>query len=384
MNIGSSIRFFGQGDGCFELRAQCLEVVGFLYNDRPDMRKPSVPGVEGASSRSLMFMPLFIVALLVTYKTNASVKVLSSTWSTGTIAGKPGVVAFGLQVGAIGALQRSENYFLVIWPALVFGILIASSVKAFVSPQWIARVLGERSMKTQISAGLAGAPLMLCSCCVAPVFTSVAESSGRLGPAIGLMLSSPSLNPAAIALTFMLFQAPLAVGRLVAALAAVLFIGSLTERLVKGPASIRPRAASTSPAPDENAAMRFLRAVGGVSLRTLPGVVIGVFASMLLVQFLPPALFTSPGARIMAILITATLAVPLALPTFLEIPLSLGLLAAGFPAGAAVALLFAGPAINLPSLWSIARISGWRIALLVAASVWGIAVLAGLAVGSLV
>ena len=330
-----------------------------------------------------MFVPLFIVALLVAYKTNVSLKVLSSTWSSGTLAGKPGVVAFGQRVAAIGAFERSANYFLVIWPALVFGILIASSVRAFVSPQWIARVLGERSMKTQISAGLAGAPLMLCSCCVAPVFTSVVEGSGRLGPAISLMLSSPSLNPAAITLTFMLFQSPIAAGRLAAALAAVLFIGPLTERLMKGSVAIRPLAARASAAPDESAAMRFLRSLGVVSVRTLPGVVLGVFASMLLVQFLPAAVFTSPGARIAAVLILATIAVPLALPTFLEIPLSLGLLAAGFPAGAAVALLFAGPAINLPSLWSIARISGWRVALLVAASVWSIAVLGGLVAGSL-
>src|SRR6185295_4665881 len=135
---------------------------------------------------------------------NSAIKVLQSSWSSGTIAGKPNVVAFGEHVSAIGAIERSANYFLVIWPALVFGILIAAAVRAFVSPQWIGRLLGERSMKTQIAAGLAGAPLMLCSCCIAPVFTSVAERSARVGPALGLMLASPSLNPAALTLTFML------------------------------------------------------------------------------------------------------------------------------------------------------------------------------------
>jgi len=49
---------------------------------------------------------------------------------------------------------------------------------------------------------LAGAPLMLCSCCVAPIFTGVYERSARLGPSLGLMLAAPALNPAALILTF--------------------------------------------------------------------------------------------------------------------------------------------------------------------------------------
>src|SRR6185295_1897282 len=96
---------------------------------------------------------------------------------------------------------------------------------------------------------------------------------------------------------------------------------------------------------DDNALSKFFRSLGTVAIRTVPGVVLGVFASMLIVQFLPAAVFATPGAKIVAVLLTAAIAVPLALPTFLEIPLALSLLAAGFPAGAAVALLFAGPAV---------------------------------------
>jgi uncharacterized membrane protein YraQ (UPF0718 family) len=101
------------------------------------------------------------------------------------------------------------------------------------------------------------------------------------------------------------------------------------------------------------------------------------FISMLMVQFLPASLFQSPGANFLVILMVSTIVLPLALPTFLEIPLALSLLAAGFSQGAAVALLFAGPAVNLPSLWSVARVSGWKVAGTVAASIWAISVLGG-------
>src|SRR5262249_18992391 len=124
----------------------------------------------------------------------------------------------------------------------------------------------------------------------------------------------------------------------------------------------------------------FLGSIGAVALRTIPGLVIGVVISMLIVQWLPPGFFDTPGNRLVSLLITATIAVPLALPTFLEIPLALSLLAAGFPPGAAVALLFAGPTVNLPSLWTVARVSGAKVAVGVAALIWILAVTAGLLV----
>jgi len=330
-------------------------------------------------ARSLALLPLVIVAVLFIYKANASFNVLSSTWDSGSIAGKPNVVAFGQQVSAFSAIERLENYLIAIWLALVFGILIAAAVRAFVSPLLIARLLGERSLPGQIRAGLAGAPLMLCSCCVAPVFTTVAETSGRIGPAIGLMLASPSLNPAALALTFMLFEPRVAVLRVLLAIGAVLIIGPVAER-----AGGRRQAYAVVPntpsedSGEENSAVLFFRSLRLVSIRTVPMVLIGVFVSMLIVQALPTAIFESPGANVVLVMIIATIAVPLALPTFLEIPLALSLLAAGFSPGVALVLLFAGPAVNLPSLWSVARISGWRVAATVAVSVWVIAVLGGL------
>src|SRR5439155_1120595 len=166
---------------------------------------------------------------LLAYKANSSIRVLSSTWTSGTINGRPEVVAFGSTTATIGIFERSINYFLAIWPALVFGILIGAAVRAFISPDWFARLTKRGSLKTQLAAGLAGTPLMLCSCCVAPVFTSVAETSVRLGPAIGLMLASPALNPLALP-TFL--ELPLALSLLAAGFPA----GAAVAFLFAGPA----------------------------------------------------------------------------------------------------------------------------------------------------
>jgi uncharacterized membrane protein YraQ (UPF0718 family) len=150
----------------------------------------------------------------------------------------------------------------VIWPALVFGLLISAAVRAFIPVAALSRLFDGGSWRAQVIAGASGAPLMLCSCCVTPVFSSVYRRSSRL-----------------------------------------------------------------------------------------------------------------------TIAVAASLAVPLALPTFFEIPLAVAILAAGAPAGAAAALLFAGPAVNLPSLLTVGQVAGWKAMVLIASMVWLVAVAGGIAIG---
>jgi hypothetical protein len=120
-----------------------------------------------------------------------------------------------------------------------------------------------------------------------------------------------------------------------------------------------------------------------VALQTVPLIVAGVFVSMLVARWLPVSGLGSERAQLTAVLVVAAVALPLALPTFFEIPLALLLLAAGMPAGAAVALMVAGPATNLPSLFTVARSAGWRVSALVGLSVWALSVAAGLVVNFL-
>ncbi len=343
-------------------------------------RNPEMPSnsmFDKPSPRYLILVPLLIAAALFVYKADSSMRVLRSTLGSNTMSARPEIVALG-QPSLLGALDRSVNYFFVIWPAFAFGILIAAAVRAFVSPQWFAGLAKARSVKAHLAAGMAWAPLMLCSCCVAPIFMSVAETSGRLGPALGLMFASPMLNPVALALTFALFEPKISLSRLAVSLLAVALIGPMIERLfpkVRLETSLKAELAGDSTG---SAFVKFGHSLRLISIRTIPGLLAGVVTSMLIVQWLPANVFATPGGTIAAVLLTATVAVPLALPTFLEIPLALGLLAAGFPAGAAIALLVAGPAINLPSLLSVARVSGWKVAASVAAMVWVFAVCGGL------
>src|SRR5713101_2192378 len=190
-------------------------------------------GLSTAGRRVLyLLLPLLvIVGALIVYKSSAALTVIGKVSATGAFTPRGNVIP---RVGAseAGVVTRTLNYFLVIWPALVFGILISGAVSTFVSPRWLARLLRGRSLRSQAIAGLAGAPLMLCSCCVAPIFTGVYERSARLGPSLGLMIAAPALNPAALILTFMLFDYRVATVRLGASIAAVLFTGLIADRVL--------------------------------------------------------------------------------------------------------------------------------------------------------
>lgn len=322
---------------------------------------------------------LLIIGALIVYKSSAALAVIGKVSTTGTLIPRSNVIPL---VGASGAsvLTRTLNYFLVIWPALVFGVLISGAVTTFVAPRWLVRALGKGSLRGQLIAGAAGAPLMLCSCCVAPIFKGVYERSARLGPSLGLMLAAPALNPAALILTFMLFNYKIASIRTAASIAAVLFTGMIADKIfdqTRVPCELDDASQNIS---GQSQLRRFVRSCVQVALRLIPVIIIGVMVSMVIAQSLPASAFTSPNAKFLTVIFVATFAIPLALPTFFEIPLAFVLLASGAPMGAAVALLIAGPTINLPSLLTIMRSTSWKVAGVVATSVWVIAVASGLVV----
>jgi uncharacterized protein len=210
----------------------------------------------------------------------------------------------------------------------------------------------------------------------------VYERSARLGPSLGLMLAAPALNPAALILTFMLFDYKIGTIRGSASVAAVLFTGMIADRIfghTKVHCDVDEWQAEARPADF----VHFLRASARVALRLVPVIIVGVVLSMIIAQVLPVRTFDSSVAKFAMIAFIAAFAVPLALPTFFEIPLALILLASGAPAGAAVAMLIAGPSVNLPSLFTIMRSTNWKIAALVAASVWILATASGIFVSLL-
>ncbi|HEX8096492.1 MAG TPA: permease [Pyrinomonadaceae bacterium] len=343
-------------------------------------------GVEISDPRPVYaaLLLLIIVGGLIAYKATASLAVIEKVQATGLLKPRFDLIRADAPSSWVSAFNRTLSYFAAVWPALLFGVLIGGAVRAFVSPRWLAGLFGGGRVRPQLVAGLAGAPLMLCSCCVAPVFTSVYERSSRLAPSLAFMLAAPSLNPAALILTFMLFGGRVGAVRLLMSGLGVLAIGLVAEHFAGGRKPVCEVKDNNGSGPNRtSAATAFLASCLKIAAQTVPLILAGVVISMLIARWLPVSGLGAATQGVAAVMITALISVPLAMPTFFEIPLALMLIASGMPAGAAVALLIAGPTTNLPSLLTIGRAAGWRAPALVAVMVWALAVCGGLLAGLL-
>lgn len=309
-----------------------------------------------------------------------------SAWErvAGVLGGAPFVPrAPAIPLESLDAWSRpfvaGVNYLLVVWPALAFGLVVSACVRAFLPGRWLERLVDRGTVGGQLAAAAAAAPLMLCSCCVAPIFGAVHARKRKFGPAAALLLGAPSLNPAALALTFVMFGSGVGATRAVMAVAAVLLVGPAVERLVGREGAVSTSAAEPAE-PTGSVLGRLASAMGHTVERALPPVVLGVFLSAALTEHVDLNAVGGAIPPMLAAPLLALFVLPLALPTFFELPIGLALAAGGAPDGAVAAVLFAGPAINLPSLLSVARESSVRAAAALAAGVWIVASVVGVLV----
>lgn len=308
------------------------------------------------------------LSALFYYKWSGSLRVYGAVHATGKLTVDPSVLLHG------GLWAATLAYFAKIWPALLYGVTIGAVVRAAVPPEWIARSLGGRGLRGALVGGVVGAPLMLCSCCVTPIFTGLRERGAKLSSSLGVMLGAPGFNLAAIVLTFLLLPAKLAVARAIAAMVIVVGLPALVGRADAPPRSSDACEVPEAPSTPTDFARRFATSFAHLTAVTVPLIVLGVVLGGLA---LPHVARLGELGVAAGVALVALAAVLVALPTFFEIPIALLLLDLGLP-GAALAVLVAGPVVNLPSLLVVARETRPRVALALAAGVWGVATLAGL------
>jgi uncharacterized membrane protein YraQ (UPF0718 family) len=321
---------------------------------------------------------LAILGGLITYKAGGAMGAIAKVQGGGTLSEKslwfqgPGWSA------RVDPLVHAVNYMGWVTLALVYGLLIGAAVRAVLPRTWLARTIGAEGARGQLLASLAGAPLMLCSCCATPVFEGVYRRTGRLGPSLAMLVAPPALNPGALALTFLLFPAPIGWTRLGVSLALV-WVGMAWVGGRVG-ADLPPQASALELDDSPSLAVAFGQSLKEVTLRSLPAILLGILLSAWLITAAPIAGLTDVLSGIPLLLLATLLAVVIAIPTFAEIPIGLALLHAGAPQGIVLAVMVAGPAINLPSLFGIATLSNWRVALATGTTVFGFSVVAGLAI----
>ena len=91
---------------------------------------------------------LCLLAALVTYKASGSLATIARVHGSHTLAPRAEWLATSSASAAVRPLLRTANYFAIVWPALVFGVLIGGAVRAVVPSAWVARLFGDTSLRS--------------------------------------------------------------------------------------------------------------------------------------------------------------------------------------------------------------------------------------------
>lgn len=276
------------------------------------------------------------------------------------------------------AIDYAVSYGLAIWPALVTGLLIAAAVEAFLPAHRLVALFRARrgAAASTVSGGLLSLPTMMCTCCAAPVAVGIRRRGVPIGSALAYWLGNPVLNPAALA--FMAFVLPwqFVTVRLITGVVLVfgvtLAVGRWAgARRVASDPAVDPEAADADtvdgPAGVVSAGRRFLSTLMRLSVRLLPEYLVIVLVLGGLRGWLFPAGMADWG--LLAVLLCAVVGTLFMIPTAGEIPIILGLLAAGVGLGPVGALILTLPAISLPSLLMVRRVFPTAVLVTTAASV---------------
>lgn len=247
-------------------------------------------------------------------------------------------------------------------PWLLLGAAIAGVLHVLVPESWLRRHLSGKH--AVLKAAAVGVPMPLCSCSVIPVALGLRRAGASRGATVAFLSSTPQTGVDSILVSGAMLGVPFALFKLASALVIGVLAGWLTNRVApqEEMAGGPPPESSTS----ENSPTSAWRRGYDHALMILHSIwrwlVVGVLISAAITSWAPRLQLERAGAYGEAAAMLAALAIgaPLYVCATASVPIAAALVAAGFPAGAALVFLVAGPATNVATMGAVYRTLGGR------------------------
>lgn len=283
-------------------------------------------------------------------------------------------------------LYTLANYLLAAWACLTIAFLIAGAFETFLPRSLIIKHMSGKGIKSYLVGAFGGPLLSVCSCSIIPLFAGIYRGGAGLGPALAFLLAAPAINVAAVLLTLSLISWEVAVGRVILALSAALIVSFIVAKIFerKNKAGIKDKEVEQVMMLEEEertlkgAFREWMENTYFFVKKILPPVLLGIIIVGIIKIFLSPdivAKYLSNGT--LAILFASFVGVLLYTPTLVEVPFTRGLMELGMGTGPTMAFLLTAPALSLPSMLGISRITGWRIPLTYAVLMFVMGILGG-------
>ena len=243
-------------------------------------------------------------------------------------------------------------------PWLLFGMLFAGLLHGFVPAGFVRRQL--RGTSGVFKAVLLGVPLPLCSCGVIPAGLGLKKDGASDGASVGFLISTPQTGVDSILVSASFLGWPFAIFKMIAAGVTGVLGGLLVE------ASSPENASQDSDSEGVDGEDRSWRGMLDHALEVLASIwawlVFGVVVAAVIDVYIPTSFFTTiaaagAGWSMLAMLV---ISLPMYVCATASVPIAASLVANGFPTGAALVFLMAGPATNVATIGAIYRALGRR------------------------
>lgn len=280
------------------------------------------------------------------------------------------------------AFQYAMSYFKSVWQAAILGILLGSLVQVLIPTNWLLKVLGKTSFGSTAAAGVASLPGMMCTCCAAPLAVGLRKKNVSIGAALAFWLGNPTLNPATLIFMTFVLSWKFTVLRVIFGVILVFGVSYLANRFAPNVQSKDLNKiiekAEIEEKNEEGFLVRWIKALGKMSLYIIPAYIVTVLVMGALQSFLFPQLNPALANSFLAIILFAITGMLFVIPTAAEIPIIQTFMNYGMSGGPAATLLITLPSISLPSLVLVGKAFPKKALFFVAGSVVLLGILSGI------
>jgi uncharacterized membrane protein YraQ (UPF0718 family) len=342
--------------------------------------------VSSSSWRSRGLAILLMVAIGGIFWVDSRYPALLKRYHSGTQIKASGALTFGavyrVDPGmplAMRVFRTTVNWLDANRIGMTFSFLFGPAALTFLAtlPR---RRSGSRYLNTLFGAA-AGAPLAVCTNCVAPIVRGLYASGVSTESVLATMFASPALNVVVLAMTFTLFPVSVALVKL----ATVLFLIFAFAPLV-APRQQTEAAAIASPSEFpasetwaqalSNTGRSFLKSFWYVFRVAFPLMIVAALLGAVVIEVLPAQLLFAPvtiGGILLVALVSAFLPVPMAF----DVAIAYIAMTKGVPLPYVVTILCTLGIISVFSLSVVGKSISWKIAAAAYSTVVLLGVLAG-------
>lgn len=312
-------------------------------------------------------------------------------------------------------LQNLLHLSLEAAPWLLFGLIIAGLLKAFIPQTWLEKHLGGDGFKPMLKAAFFGAPLPLCSCGVIPAALAIRRAGASRQSTISFLVSTPETGVDSVSVTYALLGPVMAITRPITAIVSALLSGFLVMRephnKVVDSAAPSPETAddcctetksccsSTIEETSSCCSTKEMKTESNSIEKTIEGIrytfrqlfkdivwwlLAGLMFAAAVQTFVPTTFLTQWGSGLLAMIVMILVGIPMYVCATASTPIAAGLMLAGISPGTALVFLMAGPATNIASLGIISKELGKQAVTAYLAGVSITAIVAGLTLDAIV